>query len=372
MKYLAFFIILGTVILMSVYVLIRGWQLLPHQPVLRVVFSAIFVCLFLIALSFIWLEHLLPLEWSKIFTFIGFTFVVAVIYSAVAFLLIDGIRLTNAVFHLVPLDQLMRFSRHAASLCLGIIAVAMIVGYIQFSHPVVTHLNLSIGRKPQHKTLTIVAASDLHVGNNIGKKQLRKYVNLINSLKPDLILLAGDITDQSIQAVSEQYMKEELRSLRAPLGVYAIRGNHEYYSGKPDAIAQYLRNSGITVLIDSVALIDHDFYLIGRDDRTNRQRKPLSELMKGIRQDLPTILLDHQPYNLNEAMKNGIDLQLSGHTHNGQLFPGNLIVKQQFERSYGYLRKGKTQYYVSSGLGLWGPQYRIGTKSEVVEIRLSY
>jgi len=123
-------------------------------------------------------------------------------------------------------------------------------------------------------------------------------------------------------------------------------------------------------LRDSVCLVDSSFYLIGRDDRTNTKRKSLKELVTGLNVNLPRILMDHQPYHLDEAEKNNIDFQISGHTHNGQFFPGNLFVKKIYELGYGYLKKGNSHFYVSSGLGIWGPQYRIGTESELVVIHL--
>jgi len=112
--------------------------------------------------------------------------------------------------------------------------------------------------------------------------------------------------------------------------------------------------------------------VVGREDRSNEKRKTLSELVKGLDKKYPTILMDHQPYHLEEAEKNNIDLQISGHTHNGQFFPGNLFVKKIYELGYGYLKKGNSHFYVSSGLGLWGPQYRIGTESELVVVNLRY
>ncbi|MFZ4725789.1 MAG: metallophosphoesterase, partial [Paludibacter sp.] len=117
---------------------------------------------------------------------------------------------------------------------------------------------------------------------------------------------------------------------------------------------------------------DSSFYIVGRDDKSNLNRKKLSEIVTGLDKKLPFILMDHQPYHLEEAEQNDIDFQISGHTHNGQFFPGNLFVKKMYELGYGYLKKGNTHYYVSSGLGLWGPQYRIGTESELVVINLKY
>jgi Predicted phosphohydrolases len=184
--------------------------------------------------------------------------------------------------------------------------------------------------------------------------------------------LAGDVSDRSIIPVMNQHMDEEFRQIKAKYGVFAINGNHEHFSETPNATANYLKKAGINVLIDEVALVDSSFYIIGREDHIVRNRKPLDQLVKGLDPSKPRILLDHQPFHLYDAENNGIDLQISGHTHNGQFFPGNLIVKRMYEMGHGYLKRGKTHYYVSSGLGIWGPQYRIGTQSELVVVNLKY
>jgi hypothetical protein len=119
-----------------------------------------------------------------------------------------------------------------------------------------------------------------------------------------------------------------------------------------------------------VAIAGESIQIVGRDDKTNSKRATLREILKDIDREKPIILMDHQPFNLEQAQNEEVDLQLSGHTHNGQFWPGSLIVKWMYELSYGYKSKGDTHYYVSSGIGLWGPKFRIGTKSEIVVIDL--
>lgn len=371
MKYIFFLIVLAILVGMIGYVMLRGWQVLPSKTQIRVIYSVVYVTLFAVMLSGIFLEHVLSPGLSKTITFVGYTFFMAVIYMLMSFLIVDLIRISNSIIHFAP-QGMITFRSVIAGISLGLTIIFMIIGNYKFNHPVITELDISIEEPSQNKVVNIVAASDIHLGSSIDKKRLRKYVDLINAQNPDIILLAGDITDRSISRVMEQNMKEELQALRAPLGVYAISGNHEFYSGKPHEIEGYLKASGINVLFDNVSLVDSSFYIVGRDDRTNRRRKPLSELVSGLDKKYPMILMDHQPYHLEDAQKNDIDLQISGHTHNGQFFPGNLIVANLFEKGYGYLKKGKTHYYISSGLGIWGPQYRIGTKSEIVKIRLRY
>lgn len=190
-------------------------------------------------------------------------------------------------------------------------------------------------------------------------------------MNPDIILIAGDLFDRNLHSVERQHMDEDLRQLKAKYGVYAIFGNHEYYGNITDA-AEIINRSGIKLLRDSVVTIDSSFVLIGRDDLTNRKRKPLKELVAQTDKSMPSILLDHQPAHLNEAEENNIDLQISGHTHNGQIFPINKIVARIYELAHGYKKKGNTNIYVSSGLGLWGAPIRLGTQSEIVKIRLNF
>jgi predicted MPP superfamily phosphohydrolase len=212
-------------------------------------------------------------------------------------------------------------------------------------------------------------ASDLHLGNVLRKGRLTKWVNLINSQDPDLIILDGDIFDHSYKAVESQHMDKELRRLHAKLGVFAVPGNHDYYTGV-DKVISYLRKSGITVLRDSAVVVNNSLLIIGRDDLTNKNRKTLSSLLEGQDPGLSTLVLDHQPHSLDESVKNRIDLHLSGHTHNGQIFPFNRIVSRIYELGYGYRKSGNTSQYVSSGIGLWAAPIRLGTQSEIVKILL--
>jgi predicted MPP superfamily phosphohydrolase len=181
-------------------------------------------------------------------------------------------------------------------------------------------------------------------------------------------LLAGDIADHSTEPIIRQNMAEEFRSIKSKFGVFAVSGNHEYFSENPYQLQKYLESAGVTYLRDSVVLVDNSLYVVGRDDKINPNRASLNAILKDVDDSKSIILMDHQPFKLEEAVQNKVDLQVSGHTHNGQFFPGNLIVKKMYEVAHGYLKKENTHFYVSSGLGIWGPQYRIGTQSELVVI----
>ena len=159
-------------------------------------------------------------------------------------------------------------------------------------------------------------------------------------------------------------------------GLYAITGNHEFIGGARRTIP-YIESKGIRVLKDEMIILPGGIQLIGRLDRDSKrfyskERMPLEVLMKNIDHSRPVILLDHQPVNLEEAEKYGVDLQLSGHTHNGQFWPLNYFTKAIYEISYGYGKKGNTQFIVSSGFGIWGPRIRSASRSEVLLLNISF
>lgn len=367
------FILIAFAILFSIngYVFVRGWQALPPASIYRPIFLVTAIALFAAIFAGMLLGNFMPQIIAKAVSFAGFSYMVIFMYLLVSFLAVDIIRIANYFIHFAPVGMA-TFRLWAMLVTLSITGVIMIIGNYRFNHPSVVELNLIANKPTQHKSLKIVAVSDIHLGISIDKKRLQSYVKLINDQKPDIVLMAGDVSDRSIVPLIKQNMEEEFRLIKAPMGVYAINGNHEHYAEKPNATEEYLKKSGVVFLRDSVSLVDGSFYIVGRDDRSNNKRKSLKEMVSGLDENKVRILLDHQPYQLEEAEQNNIDLQISGHTHNGQLFPGNLIVKNMYELCYGYKKKGKTHYYVSSGLGLWGPQYRIGSQSELVVINLKY
>ena len=369
---LIFFIVAFTILIsINSYVALRGWQALPNASALRPIYLISVILLFLSLVFTMSVGEYLPHNIAKIIALAGFTYVIVFIYLMISFLVVDVIRIANYFFHFLPAGMA-SFRLWVMAGTLAVTAVAMVVGSYKFNHPSVVTLNLNLDKPTQNKALKVVAVSDIHVGVTIDKARLQQYVALINEQQPDIVLMAGDISDRSIKPIINQKMNEEFRSIKSRYGVYAINGNHEHYAEQPNATSEYLESAGVKVLKDASVLIDSSFYIVGRDDRTNPNRKELSTIVAGLREDLPKILLDHQPYHLDEAEKNKIDLQFSGHTHNGQFFPGNLFVKRMYELGYGYLKKGNTHYYVSSGLGIWGPQYRIGTQSEIVVINIKY
>jgi predicted MPP superfamily phosphohydrolase len=223
-------------------------------------------------------------------------------------------------------------------------------------------------QKPIESPLKVVFLSDLHLSSQLDSDYLIKIVNHINREEPDLVIFGGDIVDREIKPLLQFNAADILKRIESKLGVYAVSGNHEFYGGDRDEIISYLSSAGVIFLQDSVIKIQDRFYIVGRDDKTNTKRESLDRIIEGIDHSLPLILIDHQPYNMDEALKSGVDVKLSGHTHNGQFWPGNWVVKWIFENPYGHYVKDGMHTYVSSGAGIWGPLFRLGTKSEIVSI----
>jgi len=297
-----------------------------------------------------------------------------------AIILIDLARLVNHFIPFFPRAFYVDYQKTklvALFIVSGIVLITVLAGFINAKNPRIRELNLNIAKEIKgNKTLKIAMASDIHLGTLVGKRGAARLVSMINGLHPDIILLAGDLVDEDLKPVIRRNLGETLKNLHAPLGVYAITGNHEYIGGAAEAVA-YLSAHNIKFLSDTAVLIDQRFYLAGREDRdkprfTGKSRKPLAEVLKGVDTSLPLILMDHQPFQLLKPQELGVDLQLSGHTHHGQMWPFNYITNAIYELSWGYLKKGNTHFYVSCGYGTWGPPMRLGNRPEVVSINLKF
>ena len=361
------------------YTLWHIWQILPLSNGWRWGIVGICLALFLtIFLGFSGAIGKMPLQLATVTYEVGNSALFVLLYLAMLFLVLDIARWT----HLIPKEWLFSNGRST----MGILALMVCIfgyGYMHYldkqrvALEIKTAKDIDLGTDAMEpsfgkKAVKIVLLSDLHLGYHNRRKEFKKWVDKINNEHPDLILIGGDIIDISVRPLLEEGMAEEFHRLKAP--VYACLGNHEYYSGEPKA-QQFYREAGITLLRDSVATMGN-LRIIGRDDRTNPRRKQLKDILASAESgEKPkgnpfTILLDHQPYHLEEAEENGIDFQFSGHTHHGQVWPVSWVTDALYEDAYGSLQKGKTQYYVSSGMGIWGGKFRIGTQSEYVVLSI--
>lgn len=257
-----------------------------------------------------------------------------------------------------------------AVLCL-VSAVMTIGGYINATSPVVKELEFDLSKGDANaREYRVVAFADLHAGKLMTRDRVGAVVNLVNTIEPDMVFMVGDILDD----LDAEFTRaaDELARIKAPLGKYAVLGNHEYYLGD-DWSKNMLEKQGITLLNDKSEVVDGRFLLVGRNDFAapirNGRRIALPNIIPAENK-LPIVLLDHTPRKLEEAEEAGVALQLSGHTHNGQLFPFNLVVKRLYEEEFGTYRKGATTYYVTCGVGFWGPPLRTNSRPEVLLIKL--
>jgi hypothetical protein len=269
------------------------------------------------------------------------------------------------------------FKKYLFLVVVAVTGIIVLAGHINALTPRVKRVDIRIDKKAgATKTLHIAAASDIHMGTLVGPRRTAKLVKMINERNADLILFAGDIVDEDLAPVIKYDLGRSLLKLKAPLGVYAITGNHEYIGGA-DAAVSYLEEHGIKMLRDTSIKINESFYLAGRNDRDSKrfsakERKNLAAVLEGVDLSLPVIMMDHQPFNLQQVADAGVDFQLSGHTHHGQLWPFNYITNAIYELSWGYKKKDNSHFYVSSGYGGWGPPVRSGNRPEILDIYITF
>lgn len=340
-----------------VYILWHVWQILPLPVWAKwgIVFLMLLCFALLVPAVLPTVDHM-PMWLAQGVYAVGTSSLIISLYLFMGFLLLDIGRLCR----LVPASFL--HNSKAGSLTVFIALTAIFVaGNIHYHHKQRQTLSLQT-EKALKKPLRMVMLSDLHLGYHNHRADLAKWIDLINAEKPDVVLIAGDIVDRSIRPLAEENIAQEFRRIKVP--IIACLGNHEYYTGEPNS-EQFYREAGISLLRDKAIDLD-GITIVGRDDRTNMRRQSVEMLTDTISKAQYTILLDHQPYNLEATEQAGIDFQLSGHTHYGQVWPISWVTHLLYECAYGHHQRGDTQYYVSSGIGIWGGKFRIGTCSEYV------
>lgn len=242
------------------------------------------------------------------------------------------------------------------------------------------------------KSLNAVLIGDIHMGYNVGVQHVQQMVDKINALDPDIILIAGDIFDNEYEAMDDpEALIEILKTMEAKYGVYSVYGNHDIqekilagftfdYNEHKEAdqrMDDFVKACGWKHLRDEVTLVDNSFYIIGRADEERpgkgiEERASIEELLKETDMDKPLIVLDHEPKELKIEATQGVDLTLNGHVHDGQVFPGNILMKLMWDNSCGYKKFGYMHNIVTSGVGVWGPPTRIGTNTEICQIKVNF
>lgn len=334
-------------------------------------------------------------RWERFFKLIGNYFLGITLYEVIVLLIYTLIRFYKRHRRFANLEVLDAPKHIAKSGLVAVLIISSICSYgIYNAHHIRdTYYSVTVKKDvAAFNTLNICLVSDLHMGFNIGVDQISSMVKKINASKPDLVVIAGDIFDNEYSALDNpKQLISLLKSIHSKYGVYAVYGNHDieekilagftFDDGKKDVanpkMTAFLKKANIHLLRDQGVLIAKSFYLYGRPDAEKlgagiSKRKSAKEITATMDQSKPIIVIDHEPRELNALSKAGVDLDLSGHTHDGQCFPANVVVSMMWKNSYGYLRLGNMHSIVTSGVGIFGPYMRVGTKAEICHIQVHF
>ncbi|MCE5344765.1 MAG: metallophosphoesterase [Bacteroidales bacterium] len=294
------------------------------------------------------------------------------LYLFLFVLFLDLMLLINLLFRLIPREKIKSDQFRSAGLQVIIFCslAVVVAGIINFNTIRTTEYHITVpGKLSGTSHLKIAFVSDFHLKEGTGIHFVEKFAAKINRIKPDLMLFGGDIVEGDIKDENKERFEKLFSSITTRYGVYGVLGNHEYYARQDKS--NFFNRAGIEILCDSAVIVDSSFILVGRNDSYTRTRKSVEEIMRNIPDSLPLILIDHRPAKIGKISRTSADVVLSGHTHNGQLFPINLITRRVYELSHGYMKKGKTHFFVSSGIRLWGPPVRTTGKSEIMVIDIT-
>lgn len=366
MRFVFFALMLLVVLGVNFYVFYRLVNMLPAIVAFRGIVVTVGIAVVLCFLGSFFGRDFLPEGILVPMYKVGTSWFFIALYFLMIFLALDLLRVTN----LIPVERILYKSWWGFGCVVALVTIVFVGGYINYQNKKRVELNLTIAKGGLEKPLTIVAMSDLHLGYGIGRDEFAEWVELVNKEQPDIVLIPGDIIDNTVRPLYADRLEDLFKQIRSVYGTYVILGNHEYIANAHESLA-FFERAGVHVLRDSYTLIDNRFYIVGRDDRSFHKRKTIGELTDSLDKSKPIVMMDHQPYELDHVLPYGVDLQIFGHTHHGQIWPISWVTNAIYELSHGYMKKENTHFYVSSGIGLWGGKSRIGTQSEYVVIRLS-
>ncbi|MCL9660988.1 metallophosphoesterase [Paenibacillus hunanensis] len=354
-------------IVYHLFILYIGWNgwvwlgtVFPHQMLPRYIMIIVLVILAYGLFLGFWQSQIGAFKW------------IGAVWVAIAYFSVLWLPIMNLVLLLLrwsPISMTTAVFWAGWITVAGLIVTVSVGAYNAYS-PVVRSYTIEIDKPVNGPSeMNIVMASDMHFGALSNEGHARRLVERVNALKPDLILLPGDIIDDNLMYYSKTEIPDILKGFQAP--VYSSLGNHDRFEDGIDLV-DALNQSNLNVLYDESVVLDNGITLVGRRDYSDRPRTELGKLLDEVDHTHPVIVLDHQPYELDAEQKLGTDLVVSGHTHRGQMAPFGLITHRIFENDWGYLRKGQLHSIVSSGFGFWGSPLRIGTRSEIVQIHVKF
>ena len=312
------------------------------------------------------------------------------LYLVLAVLVVEGLLFAVRRIRKKDFQQMQRVRQVQGGVALVLVCAVCLYGMANADRLRVTDYAVTIEGTGEDMTVALLA--DLHLGYSTETAYIEQAVQAVNNMQADLVVIAGDIFDNEYEAIPEPgRIAAALASLHSTYGVYACWGNHDVSepilagftwdtadADKDDPrMEAFLRQAGITLLADEAVTLGNGVQLVGRKDpsrdkKLGDDRLSPEALMEPLDPARPVFVIDHQPKELDELAAAGADLDLSGHTHDGQMFPGNLIMPLIWDNPCGCLQVGGMYSVVTSGLGVWGPDMRVGTKSEIVRITVHF
>jgi predicted MPP superfamily phosphohydrolase len=359
-------------IIPNIYVFFRIWQLFINKGY-RFHYTLIYIILASIYPLNNFFSEGDPGFPAQIFSTIGNYILPFYLYLFLFILLFDILLLINLIFKFISLETRKKkvFKVSVLSSIIILSVGVVIVGAINFNTIRTSEYKIEIpGKTSKLKSLRIAFVADFHLQEGTNIHFVERFAEKITFIKPDILIFGGDVVEGDRQDENMVSIEKILTGINPKYGVFGVLGNHEHYAGQDKG--SFFDQAGIEILSDTIVIIDSSFYLGGRNDSHFRTRKSIEKLLSSVKDSLPFILVDHRPTELEQVSKTMVDVQLSGHTHDGQLFPINLITNKIYELSRGYLKKRNTHFFVTSGIQLWGPPVRTIGKSEIMVIDIRF
>ena len=304
---------------------------------------------------------------------IGYYIMPFMLYLFLLVFIFDIFLLFNLLFKWLSTGSLKSTAFRRSGLITAVVGPSLVVlyGIVNFNYIRVSEYNIEVPAESSRlQNVSVAFISDFHIGGLTSIRFVERFLSRIKSIDPDIILFGGDLLEGDRDDTRTSEIESLFRQLSAPYGIYGVFGNHEHHGGRSSS--NFYQNASIKLLNDTSILIDSSFYLVGRKDARNINRFSIDDITKHLEDHFPILLLDHRPTDISSVSLSSVNIQLSGHTHHGQLFPFNLISRDIYDISWGHKKIGNTHFFVTSGIQLWGPPVRTIGKSEIMLINVKF
>jgi len=354
-----------------VYAGFRIWTLIPQRP-WKVLFLIVYVLLVLAFPLAETLSHTSGIEWADFLMIAGYFSLPLLLYLILSVIVLDLALGVARVTRLSARETARNpgFRRAQLFLVLLVPVAVVMIGAVRNNHPQIREYSVEIPKRSSEiRQLKIAFTADFHLRETTSRRLMDRFVKKVNAANPDIVLIGGDVLEGDRQGERLDEFQAQFRRLKSKYGVYGVPGNHDLHAA---GAMTFFDQAGIRLLQDAVEKIDNAFYLVGRNDGRFKGRKSINELLQDCDRSLPVIILEHRPTDLDNVSQSGADILLSGHTHNGQLFPVNFITRHYYELSWGYILKNRTHVFVTSGIQVWGPPVRTAGSTEILIVNVFF